>query len=500
MSASEQRARALRAARGPSPARGGRVGAELKELKSIPSVESLVSDPGLSGLLTTYSRSVVVDAIREVLDGERKAILGGAAPTGRDGLMRKIDERLKSSELAAIRRVVNATGVILHTNLGRAPMSREAADAMREVAAGYCNLEYDLEEGVRTRRGLYAERLLARLSGAEDALVVNNNAAAVLLLLNTLAEGREVLVSRGELIEIGGSFRLPDIMRKSGARLVEVGTTNKTSLKDYDSAITDRTALILKAHWSNFRIVGFSAEASLAELVGLGADRGIPVAFDVGSGAMVDLGKYGFSGEPVVPASVAAGAAAVTFSGDKLLGGPQAGLVVGRADAISRMRGSPMARAVRVDKCVLAALERTLKVYLTEDGFATLPGMSALLASAEDLAGRIKRLKRKLSSLESRGLEVQEVKSHSEAGGGSLPAESIPTRVIRIRVLGRSADALSRSLRLARTPVIARVHEDWVVLDPRTILDRDEEEWVFSAVLGALGAEEAQPGRERGSH
>jgi L-seryl-tRNA(Ser) seleniumtransferase len=431
---------------------------------------------------------LVIDAIREVLDRERRTILDGGAATPRKALLRKIKEHLRFFELPSMRRVVNATGVVLHTNLGRAPMSPEAADAMREVAAGYCNLEYDLAAGERTRRGIYVERLLARLAGSQDALVVNNNAAAVLLVLNTLAEGREVIVSRGELIEIGGSFRLPDIMRKSGGRLVEVGTTNKTFLKDYEAAITDRTALILKAHWSNYRIVGFAAEASLAELVALGKERGVPVAFDLGSGAMVDFAKLGLGSEPVVTASVAAGTTVVTFSGDKLLGGPQAGLIVGESEAVSRLRKNPMARAVRVDKCVIAALEKTLKTYLVEEQAGRLPSMRALLSSLEDLEKKAARLKDRLSALEAQGLEVQVADGRSEAGGGSLPAKGIPTRVVRLRVKGKSPDALGRALRLAEHSVIARVQDDWVVLDPRTIIDKDEEEWVFSAVAGAMGS------------
>jgi len=462
---------------------------ELKELKSIPSVESLVSDPGLRDLVESRPRTFVVDAVRRVLEAERAAILGGSEPTPREALIRKTAEHMRLYELPSIRRVVNATGIVLHTNLGRAPMSPEAADAMREAAAGYCNLEYDLAEGERTRRGIYAERLLARLAGSGDALVVNNNAAAVLLVLNTMAEGGEVIVSRGELIEIGGSFRLPDIMRKSGAKLVEVGTTNKTFLKDYEAAISDKTALILKAHWSNFRIVGFATEVGLSDLVALGRERGIPVAFDLGSGAMTDFGALGLGSEPMVAASVKAGATVVTFSGDKLMGGPQAGLIVGDSEAISRLRKNPVARAVRVDKCVIAALETTLKAYLIEEECSRLPSMRALLASAEDVAGKAGRLEKRLSELAGRGLEVSAADGSSEAGGGSLPTECIPTRVVRLRAKGMSADSLGRALRAAEPPVIARVRDDWVVLDPRTILDREEEEWVFSAVARALEKE-----------
>jgi L-seryl-tRNA(Ser) seleniumtransferase len=429
---------------------------------------------------------VVLDAIREVLQGERESIRAGEKPSGRDALVEKIARCVRLGEINSLRRVVNATGVILHTNLGRAPMSADAADAMREVAAGYCNLEYDLVDGVRTRRGVRAERLLARLTGCEDALIVNNNAAAVLLTLNSLADGREVIVSRGEMIEIGGSFRLPDIMAKSGATLVEVGTTNKTYLKDYENAITDRTGLILKAHWSNYSIVGFTSEAEIEGLAALGDSRGVPVAYDVGSGAMHDLGELDRGSEPVVPESVAAGASAVTFSGDKLLGGPQAGMIVGRREVLDRLRANPLARAFRVDKCYIAALEKTLQAYLCDD-WRRLPAVAALLATPEELRRKTNRLKRALARIGG-GLTVEVADGESEAGGGSLPQAAIPSKVIRLRAEGKSAGALAAALRGAEPPVIPRVKENWVILDPRTVLDRHEEKWIIAAVVSALGA------------
>ncbi len=456
----------------------------MKELRSIPSVESLISDAALEDLVSSHPRRVVVDAIREVLEGERESIRRGSSPAGRDALMDRVKDRVGIRSRAALRRVVNATGVILHTNLGRAPMSAGAADAMRSVAAGYCNLEFDLLKGVRTRRGIHAERLLAELAGGEDALVVNNNAAAVMLVLNTFAEGREVLVSRGELIEIGGSFRLPDIMRKSGARLIEVGTTNKTYIEDFEGALSDRTALILKAHWSNYSIVGFTAEPDLEALVELGRRHGVPVAYDLGSGAIMDLKEAGRGEEPPVKDSVASGAAVVSFSGDKLMGGPQAGLLVGRADAISRLRKNPLARAFRVDKCFLAALESALEAHLRES-WQEMPALRALLASSSDIGASIRRLRRGLGKIDD--LEVEVVESESEAGGGSLPLYPIPTKVIRLRTSRMSAESLARSLRGADPPVIPRIQEDWVVLDPRTVLDRTEEKAIISAVAAAVG-------------
>jgi L-seryl-tRNA(Ser) seleniumtransferase len=460
----------------------------LNDLRSIPSVESLVSDEGLAETLASHPRRVVVAAVREILESERKSILGGGAAADRPDLIKRIAERVRLRSLTAIKRVVNATGVILHTNLGRAPMSADAASAMRDVAAGYCNLEYDLVKGVRTRRGIHAERMLAELAGSEDALVVNNNAAAVMLTLNSLADGLEVIVSRGELIEIGGSFRLPDIMGKSGARLVEVGTTNKTYLSDYEGAVSERTGLILKAHRSNYSIVGFSAEASLQELASLGAHAGIPVAYDLGSGALLDLGGLGPGEEPAVKASVAAGASVVSFSGDKLMGGPQAGLIVGRSEAIAKLRENPLARAFRVDKCFLAALERTLDTYLSGE-WKKLPAVKALLAPAADLSAKVRRIKRGLSAI-GPALTVEVAESESEAGGGSLPQHPIATKVIRMKLSGVSADSLAAKLRGAEPPVIPRIQDDWVVVDPRTVLDRQEEKWIVSAVSSAAVSRE----------
>ncbi len=456
-----------------------------EELRSIPSVESLISDAGLERALSSSPRRMVLSAVREVIEEERGTILAGGSPSGREALIERIRERVRVWNLTSIRRVVNATGVILHTNLGRAPMSASAADAMREVAGGYCNLEYDLPKGERTRRGIRAERLLAELTGAEDALVVNNNAAAVVLITNTLAQGREVLVSRGELIEIGGSFRLPDIMRKSGAKLVEIGTTNKTYLRDYEDALSERTGLILKAHWSNYSIVGFSAEVGLEELVALGRKRGVPVAYDLGSGAFLDLDEFASGGEPLVPASVASGVDVVSFSGDKLLGGPQAGLIAGRSETVSSLRSNPLARAFRVDKCFLAALERTLETYLRGE-WRELPAMSALTSSIRDLSARVRRLKRGLSGM-GESLTVEVAESESEAGGGSLPQSPIPTKVLKLKAAGLSADSLARKLRTADPPVIPRIQDDWVIIDPRTVLDRAEEKWILSAVRAAVG-------------
>jgi L-seryl-tRNA(Ser) seleniumtransferase len=455
----------------------------LRDLRSIPSVESLLSDEALAETLASQPRRLVAAAVREVLENERGAITGGAAAAGRVELIKRIVERVRLGNLTALKRVVNATGVILHTNLGRAPMSADAAAAMSEVAAGYCNLEYDLVKGTRTRRGIHAERMLAELAGGEDALVVNNNAAAVMLILNSLADGREVVVSRGELIEIGGSFRLPDIMRKSGARLVEVGTTNKTYLSDYEGAVSESTGLILKAHRSNYSIVGFSAEAGLADLVALGARAGVPVAYDLGSGAVLDLRELGRGEEPAVRASVAAGASVVSFSGDKLLGGPQAGLIVGRSKAISTLRSNPLARAFRVDKCFLAALERTLDAYLTGE-WERLPAVRALLAPATDLSAKVRRIKRGLSAIGT-VLKVEVAKGESEAGGGSLPQHPIETKVIRMKLGGVSADSFAAMLRGADPPVIPRIQDDWVIVDPRTVLDRQEEKWIVSAVASA---------------
>ena len=370
----------------------------------------------------------------------------------------------------SIRRVINATGVIIHTNLGRSLLAREAIDAVQEVASSYSNLEFDLETGRRGSRQVHAEGLLRRLTGAEAAIVVNNNAAAVLVSLNTLAKGREVVVSRGELVEIGGSFRMPEVMAQSGAHLREVGTTNKTHIRDYEAAIGPDTGLLLKVHQSNYRIVGFTEEVSLEALVRLGASRGVPVMVDLGSGCLVDLSAWGAGREPTVQEAIGSGADLVTFSGDKLLGGPQAGIVLGKGELVRRIRGNPLHRALRVDKMTLAALEATLRLYWDpSDAVRRVPTLRMLVMSQEEVRRRAELLYRKLRRQVPSAVRVTMRQERSQVGGGSLPLLELPTWAVGVRIEGVPAVRLEEALRRGAPPVIGRIIKEEVILDLRTV-------------------------------
>jgi L-seryl-tRNA(Ser) seleniumtransferase len=385
--------------------------------------------------------------------------------------------------------VINATGVILHTNLGRAPLSPEAQARLQEVAHHYSTLEFDLREGTRGSRQEHIEGLLTRLAGAEAALTVNNNAAAVFLSINTMAEGREVVVSRGELIEIGGSFRIPDVMRKAGAVLREVGTTNRTHARDYEAAIGDRTALLLKVHPSNFQMVGFTSEVSLTDLVDLGRQSGVPVMIDAGSGALTDLTPFGLKGEPTIQEAVRSGAELVTFSGDKLLGGPQAGIIVGKKVVVDRLRKNPLARAVRIDKLSLAALEATLRGYLEgEKGLATIPVLAMISCPLEEIQQRAKRVQAGLQAQARPSVQVTIEEQRSEVGGGALPAESLPTYCIALHSPAVASHRLEAALRGADPAVVGRIKGEKVLLDLRT--GREEEVALLIEAVGPILASE----------
>lgn len=394
-----------------------------------------------------------------------------------DVLGRAVARRLDDLGRGTLYPVINATGVIIHTNLGRAPLSRAAREAMLEVAAGYCNLEYDLVAGERGSRHLHAEALLCRLTGAEAALAVNNNAGAVFLALSALAQGREVIISRGQLVEIGGGFRIPDVLRQSGARLVEVGTTNRTHLGDFEGAIGPETALLLRVHASNFRQIGFTAEVPLSDLVKLGAKTGVPVLDDLGSGSLLDSTRYGLASEPMVQHSVASGADLVTFSGDKLLGGPQAGLIVGREAFVARLRHHPLARALRVDKSSLAALQATLLHYLHGEAEREVPVWRMISLPLETIAVRVERW---VELLREADIPAQVVSAFSTIGGGSLPGEVLPTRALALASV--APDALAASLRMGRPPVLARIVDDQVLFDPRTVAPEADTDLVGAIV------------------
>jgi L-seryl-tRNA(Ser) seleniumtransferase len=449
-------------------------------LRQLPSVDRLLNDPALQELLPLYGHHLVVTAAREVLARTREAARGGVEVPSAEHLAAQAATHLRRHLAPSLRPVINATGVIIHTNLGRAPLSTAARAALETAARGYSNLEYDLEAGERGERSLHAERLLCELTGAEAALVVNNNAGAVLLALSGLAAGRGVLISRGQLVEIGGGFRVPDVMRASGARLIEVGTTNRTHRRDYEQVLAaqDDIALILRAHHSNFRMVGFTAEVGLAELVEIGQAYGVPVMDDLGSGALLDTAAFGLAHEPTAQESVAAGAAVVCFSGDKLLGGPQAGIIVGRAEFVAPLKRHPLARALRADKLCLAALQATLLHYLKDEAVQQVPVWRMIAAPLAEIERRARRWQR---ALRRAGLRVEVVDGRSTVGGGSLPGETLPTRLVAVS--SDNPTALAAALREGEPPVLARVEEGRLVLDPRTVL-MEEDQALLARLVG----------------
>lgn len=467
--------------------------ARTAQLREIPAVDELLLLPPLAELAMRVSRNLVVDAARTVLQRIRADVSHSAASTLPEpqAIARQIADDVAHLLTPSLRPVINATGVILHTNLGRAPLAEAAIEHIRQTAGQYANLEYDVPAGTRGRRDVHTSKLLERLTCAEAACVVNNNAAAVFLALAALARGGEVIVSRGELIEIGESFRIPDIMAESGAVLHEVGTTNRTSIADYQNAINERTRLLLRVHRSNFAIVGFTAKPGLSELVELSRRTRIPLYEDLGSGCLVDLGHQGLA-EPVVRTSIKAGVDLVSFSGDKLLGGPQAGILAGRREIISRVRKHPLFRALRVDKLVIAALEATLLVYLRSDVDA-LPALRMIRTSAAEIEKQASRLAQALKPLlASSRTEVEVTEGQSVIGGGSTPAEYLPTTLLRITSAKYSAAQLEERLRAGvnvaaaeHIPVLARVSEDRLVLDLRTVFPSQEEQ-LAQALAAAL--------------
>ncbi len=453
-----------------------------QELRNLPSVDHLLQHPRIAGLVERWGHDLVVGAARHVLDGAREAIRAGAACPPLDDLARQVGQRLEAELRPSLRPAINATGVIIHTNLGRAPLSAEARAAMDAVALGYSNLEYDLEAGQRGSRYVHAEALLCRLTGAEAALVVNNNAAAVLLILTALARSRDVIISRGQLVEIGGGFRIPDVMRQSGANLVEVGTTNRTYLRDYESAIGEDTAALMRVHRSNFRLMGFAYQPELADMVALAWERDLLLFDDLGSGTLLDTEPYGLVHEPTMQESVAAGASLVSCSGDKLLGGPQAGIILGRADLIAQLERFPLTRALRVDKTTLAGLQATLRHYLLGDAADKVPVWRMISLDAELLEERAHLWVRELQS---RGVPATVLAGRSTVGGGSLPGETLPTHLVALEL--DSPDTVAGSLRAGEPPIIARIESDRLVLDPRTIL-AEQQEVLWDLVAQAAAA------------
>ncbi|MBI3744155.1 MAG: L-seryl-tRNA(Sec) selenium transferase [Chloroflexi bacterium] len=434
------------------------------KFRSLPSVDRLLTDDRLADVVARYSRERIADVARSRLAEARRSIASGASAPSADALIAEIANAAAVHYDPSLRRVINATGVIIHTNLGRAVLSDEAVEGMRAAAAGYTNLELDLATGDRGSRHAHLDRLLRELTGADDGLVVNNNAAAVMLALRQFAEGREVIVSRGEAVEIGGGFRIPEILQQSGARLVEVGTTNRTYLADYEAAVTERTAAYLKVHPSNFRISGFTHAPSMAELVESANKRKLLLLNDLGSGCLLDTRQFGLAAEPTVQQAVADGANLVCFSGDKLLGGPQAGIIVGKKGQVQTLKRNPMVRALRVDKMTTAALETTLLHYAKGEAVAKIPVWRMIAMTPKELDRRARRWAKVL------GEGARVVDAASTVGGGSLPGETLPTRALAIPGEGASLEQLARRLREAPVPVMARVERDMLLLDPRTVL------------------------------
>lgn len=458
---------------------------DQNQLRFLPSVDELLQSPTAQRLIADFSRPPVLNAIRTSIARARAAILQGAACPSSDELLAAAADLLQQEQQPHLRPVINATGVIINTNLGRAPISQDALRAMQLVAGGYSNLEYELEAGERGSRHTHVASLLRELTGAEAAIVTNNNAAAVLLGLSTLAMGREVIISRGQLVEIGGGFRVPDVMRQSGCRLVEVGTTNRTRIGDYEAALSEQTALLLAVHPSNFLITGFTESTAIGELVELAHRRGLLVMNDLGSGCLLNSERYGLAHEPTPQESIAGGVDLVCFSGDKLLGGPQAGIIVGKSQVIAQIARHPLMRAVRIDKMTLAALEMTLRHYQRAQAESHIPIWRMISARPERIASRARHW---VDQLQTQGIAARTQRGESTIGGGSLPGETLATTLLALDAarVPFPLDELARRLRMRRTPIIARIFHDTLLLDPRTILDEQDDE-IVSALVDELG-------------
>ena len=454
-------------------------------LRTLPSVERVLISDALADAIAAYNRDWLVQLTRDALAEARRNILAGGSPPSADEIAASVRRSVNRLLAPSPRPLINATGVVIHTNLGRAPLSQAAMNAADAVARGYSDLEIDLSTGRRGSRQAHLQALLCQLTGAEAALAVNNNASALLLGLSALAAGREVIVARGEAVEIGGGFRIPDVLRQSGCRLVDVGTTNRTYVRDYADAVTNDTAAFLKAHASNFRVQGFTAAVTERELVALGEDAGIPVLHDVGSGALLPTEKYGLAHEPTPQEAIAAGVGLVFFSGDKLLGGPQAGIVVGKRDLVSRLERHPLARAVRIDKMSLASLTATLTHYLTGAAESDVPVWRMIAAHPDAIHARAAQWSRALA--ESCDVAAAVTPTRSAIGGGSLPGETLPSWALSIdpNDRGGNPERLLSALRSQPTPVIARIENDAVRLDPRTVLP-EQDAALQQALLAAL--------------
>jgi L-seryl-tRNA(Ser) seleniumtransferase len=443
-------------------------------LRDLPKIDELLKENIVNNELNCTMRTIVVETLRETIDKYRERILDSSIDEySKEDILKSFLELLEERKVSRFKKVINAAGVIIHTNLGRSLLAKKALENVINVSNNYNNLEYDLKKGQRGSRYSHVEELIKKVTGAEAAMVVNNNAAAVMLVLNTLCKDKEAIVSRGQLVEIGGSFRVPDVMSFSGARLVEVGTTNRTHLYDYDNNINENTGVLLKVHTSNFKILGFTEDIPLEELVQLGNGKKIPVVEDIGSGTLIDFSKYGFTHEPTVQESIKKGVDVVTFSGDKMLGGPQAGIVIGKKVYIDKMKKNQLTRALRIDKMTLAALEGTLKYYLDEkEAVENIPTLHMILSQKSEHKRRAQRLKKKLQS-KIKNFKFALEEDYSMVGGGSMPTEKIETYIIKVESDKFSPQELEKKLRENKTPVIIRISNNEVILDVRTIFDKD---------------------------
>lgn len=444
-------------------------------LRMLPGIDHILEHAKTEPFFEDIPRSLLIRSVRSVVEDFRTAIFNGDQDMTEESLsyhrvVEKVKGHVRNAMAPNLRRVVNAAGVVVHTNLGRSLLPAGAIENLQTIAGRYSNLEFDLDMGKRGSRYNCVEDILCEISGAEAGMVVNNNAGAVLLCLETIARGKKVIVSRGELVEIGGSFRIPDVMAKSGAVLKEVGATNRTHLRDYETAIDEDTGLLLKVHTSNYSVVGFTANITLKELVALGAKHRVPVMEDLGSGTFIDFSKYGMIKEPTVQEAAATGADIVTFSGDKLLGGPQAGIILGKKDAVAEIRQNPMNRALRIDKLTLAALESTLKLYRDpEKAVEAIPTLRMLTCSFRSIEKKAEQLRDMLKDLNDSRLSIELMNLPSRVGGGALPLHELPSRCVGVRIEGISVNTVERAMRGNTPPVIGRIEEDFFIMDPRTI-------------------------------
>jgi L-seryl-tRNA(Ser) seleniumtransferase len=443
-------------------------------LRSLPKVDELLQEETIKEQLVGSMRVLVLDSLRETIETYRKAILNDEIKSlSKEDIIEDSIKLLSKKNRPKLRKIINGTGTVIHTNLGRSLLSRGAIEKVINVAENYSNLEYDIEKGKRGSRYSHIEDIVTKITGAEAAMVVNNNAAAVMLVLDTLCREKEAIVSRGQLVEIGGSFRVPEVMKFSGAKLVEVGTTNRTHLYDYEDNISENTGVLLKVHTSNFKIMGFTEEVEIEALVKLGNEKDIPVVEDIGSGVLIDYSKYGFVYEPTVQESIRKGIDIVTFSGDKMLGGPQAGIIVGKKKYIDRMRKNQLTRALRIDKMTLAALEGTMQHYLEEaEAIKNIPTLSMLLCPKEELKKRAQKLKRKLQNKADRFVFTID-NDYSMVGGGSMPTEKMETYVIKIKSEDFTAIQIEEWLRMNEVSIIVRIYNNEVIMDLRTLFEKD---------------------------